>query len=520
MPNKIINFIPKSKALLGLCLTLAIASNFLYFNIFTNANPLSVISQNPTNITFGVSIEKESIPNNINLVSGPWILNSWEQYNTDWLSKFTQPDNINKTPYLYLYIAAGKAKADWNLEDCNVGVEKSKTLCYRGAEYLRSNREQVKQAYINTANNIKTVYSATKEIALHIEPDFYQYTDSGQLNGGLSFNEAAKDLNLWTDSIKQILPNARLVMDVSPWNSNLAVWSGGLRNFDYAGIVGKAASPRGDGSVSPAGLDGKSYAKISQDTGKQLILDDSHGVGGYWLPFDYDWSNKSLAQDRLNDGVVAVLLPPNDPNFLNGMVKSSPAPIVTQPASSSSSSLVKISSSISYSKPASNPISSVIRSSQFASSKVAIQVVNTTPQPIPTNQIIVEAPVSNYKSSQISSSQALQSVASSNFSQITCSANSVDFTLTKGDSWQSGFVTNIKVKNNSQKPLNSWDINLLPSSNQNIDNSWNLKRDGNYITPDAGWNSQIQPGQEFNVGGFVISHSGNTNLPSLRCGTY
>jgi Cellulose binding domain len=511
MLNKIINFVNTRKVLLVVCLVLAITSNFLYFNITTKAKPLSLIKQNSDGITFGVSTEKESIPNNINLVSGPWILSNWEQHNTDWLSKFSLQDNINKTPYLYLYITAGKARTDWNLQDCNLGVEKSQTLCYRGADYLRSNRDKVKEAYINTANNIKKVYGATREIALHIEPDFYQYTYSDQQNGGLSFAEATKDLNLWTDSIKEILPNASLIMDVSPWNTDLRGWSSNLRNFDYAGIVGKATPPRGDGSVIPAGLDGKSYAKISQDVGKQLILDDSHGVGGYWLPFDYDWANKTLAQERANDGVVAVILPPNDPNFLNGMVKSNPNPIITQPVSSSSIMVSSITSKVS-------------QSLQSISSKSIDRVVVLAPQPRPVNQVAIEAPVSDYKSNQKSSTsssvQVTQSKSTPNFGQITCSANYVDFTLSKGDSWQYGFVNNIRVKNNSQKTLNSWDINLLPGTNQDINNSWNLKRDGNYLTPDSGWNSQIKPGEELNVGGFVITHDGNNSLPSLRCGTY
>lgn len=507
--------------MLVMCLFLATAFNLFYFNIFINARPLSVIKQNSDSITFGVSVEKESIPNNINLVSGPWVLSTWDQHNTDWLSKFTKSENINKTPYLYMYVAAGKARSDWNLEDCNVGVEKSRTLCYRGAEYLRNNRSEVNQAYINSANNIKKIYGNSREIALHIEPDFYQYTGSEQLNGGLSFAEAAKDLNLWTDTIKEILPNARLVMDVSPWNSDLRTWSNNLKNFDYAGIVGKQLSPNGDGTT-PAGIDGKSYAKISQETGKQLILDDSHGVGGYWLPFDYNWSNKSLAQERLNDGVVAVLLPPNDLNFLNGMVKPSPTVIVdTQPEiistvvnSTSSSSLDSSTKTTNISKITDQqPVSTSSKSQSFSQIR----------EPSINNQIIIQAPASNYKVIQKPlnsvSSQVIITKPTVNYSQIVCSANSVDINLTKADSWQSGFVTQIKVKNNSSKAISSWDINLTLGENQTITNSWNLNRDGNYITPNSQWNAKIEPGQEVNVGGFTINHNGSNSLPTIKCGT-
>jgi hypothetical protein len=510
MSKIIINFIKKSKAVIILCLILATALNLFYFNIFTNARYLSVVKQNPDGITFGVSVEKESIPNNINLVSGPWILSNWNQYNTDWLSKFNLPDNINKTPYLYLYIAAGKARSDWNLEDCNVGVEKSRTLCYRGAEYLRNNRNYVNQAYIDTANSIKQIYGTNREIALHIEPDFYQYTNSDQQNGGLSFDEAAKDLNLWTDSIKQILPNASLVMDISPWNSDLRGWSNRMKNFDYGGIVGKAMSPYGDGTM-PVGIDGKSYAKISQDTGKQLILDDSHGVGGYWLPFDYSWSNKNLAQERLKDGIVAVMLPPNDLGFLNGMVK--PAPII-YPTIQSSSSIISSSS---------KSINSPVLNISLQSSKTSIYSnSNTTDVNLNSKNIsVIVAP--DYKpSSKINptSGQSSKARATASYNQIVCSSNSIDINLTKTASWQNGFVTSIKVKNNSNKDLQKWGINQTQISGQQITNSWNLIRTENNITPNSDWNSKIKPGQEIEVGGFTTSFGDNDSIPSFNCATF
>jgi hypothetical protein len=526
MLKNFINFITKSKAVLVFCLILAIGLNLFYFNIFTNARPLSVIKQNSGELTFGVSVEKESIPNNINLVSGPWVLSKWDQHNTDWLNQFKQPNNINKTPYLYLYIAAGKARSDWDLEDCNTGAEKTKTLCYRGAEYLRNNRQYVNQAYIDTANNIKKIYGTNKEIALHIEPDFYQYTNSDQLNGGLTFDEAAKDLNEWTDSIKKILPNSHLVMDVSPWNSDLKGWSNIMRNFDYAGIVGKRLSPNGDGTT-PAGVDGRSYAKISQDTGKQLILDDSHGVGGYWLPFDYDWSNKELTSQRFKDGIAAVILPPNDLNFLNSMVAPNTPKLNTDFESTSSSSLSKSSSSPSNtnSSPSSqaNNINVIViespvvktSSSQVSNSSIASSEYNLN------NRIILQSPGTYTKvktpNSAISSSSKAKPTVS--FSQIVCSANSIDISLAKTSNWKNGFVTTIKVKNNSSQDLQSWSINQTPLPSQQVTNMWNIVRTDNTFTANSEWNSKIKPGQEVEVGGFTTSFSENDNMADYNCST-
>jgi Cellulose binding domain len=311
-------------------LTLIAALNIA--GIKTYAKPLSILS----NFTFGVSVESEAIPKDVSLVAGPWIVGDWSNTNTSWLNKMNTTENQSKIPYQYTYIMAGKARKDWGLQDCNIGVTFTQTLCYNGANYVRYNKNHINQSYITTANNIKAIFGASREVAIHIEPDFYQYTNSNQNGGGLSYSEAQSALNQWTNSIKQILPNSTLVMDVSPWSNDISKWSAGLQNFDYAGMVGKRFSPNGDGSIN-AGIDGKTYAQISSQTGKKLILDDSHGAGGYYLTFDYDWTNATLIQARKNDGVAAVILPPNDINTLNTMAKSSvssqlnPSQILTLP---------------------------------------------------------------------------------------------------------------------------------------------------------------------------------------------
>jgi Cellulose binding domain len=504
------------------------------------------------NFTYGVSVEQESIPNGVNLVAGPWVLNDWQPYNSSWLNKFNYTENSTKTPYLYLYVAAGKARADWGLQDCNVGAETSKTLCYNGANYIRSQKESIKQAYINTANQIKILYGSQKEIVLHVEPDFYQYASSTQSSGGLTATEAAQSMNQWTSSIKSILPNASLVMDVSPWNSDLQGWSAGFQNFDYAGMVGKRFSPYGDGSV-PNGIDGKTYAQIAAQTGKKIIVDNSHGAGGWWLPFDYDWANQSAVNARRSDGVVAVILPPNDNNTLVNLVKAS-SPTIIQ--SSSSSSPVSSISSITSSSQSSVSISSPITNSSSQSSIVSS--TNITPKifaqnniaqaPITDNKIIITtsslAPISSssdiVKSSSssvlssssviINSSSSTNSISStstsrSNISSVaainpnskTCTKKSLDVTLTKTDSWQNGFNTSVKVKNTGTSDIYYWNIILSPTSDQNIVSSWNLTRYGNQFDPKYSWNMTIRPGQEINAGGFTTQYNNDSSISEVIC---
>jgi hypothetical protein len=118
-------------------------------------------------------------------------------------------------------------------------------------------------------------------------------------------------MNGWTDVYQKTLPNASLVMDVSPWLKDLKSWSSKFRNFDYGGMVGRRFGPSGDGSVA-SGVDGKSYKYISSQIGKKLIINDAHGPGGIWLQYNREWENKEIVQNRFNDGIVAVIQPPTD----------------------------------------------------------------------------------------------------------------------------------------------------------------------------------------------------------------
>lgn len=256
-------------------------------------------------------------PANVKLEAGPWVLDNWYDHNSQWLQKFNSPENNDKIPYLYLYVIAGNARKDWGLQDCNVGAPVQKTLCYNGANYVRNNTQKISNVYQNMANNIKTIYGTSKPILLHLEPDFFQYhQQQSNQNYPLSLQESWDNMNLWTSSIKNILPNASLVMDISPWihySENFSTWSRGFNNFDYAGLVGGKFNADGDGSI-PNGINGISYSEMSKQTGKKLIVNTAHGAGGSPLDYNYSWTVPATLVDRWNDGVVAVLQSNHD-NF-------------------------------------------------------------------------------------------------------------------------------------------------------------------------------------------------------------
>ena len=261
--------------------------------------------------TYGVAIDSEPLPEKVKLVSGPWIYSQWSDKNTKWLEQFKMAENIDKIPYINTYIVAGLAREEEGLQDCNVGEDPNKTLCKEGANYIRNNKQKIYEKYLEAALSIKNIYGMDRPILLHFEPDYYQYQDSTQNNGRLTFDELAGQMNTWTDTVKRILPNARLVMDISPWNIDLQFWSKKFRNFEYGGMVGKRFDPAGDGGTAN-GIDGKTFKTIAQSTSKKIIINDAHGAGGKWLEYNKNWENPQLVKDRYDDGIVAVIQAPVD----------------------------------------------------------------------------------------------------------------------------------------------------------------------------------------------------------------
>ncbi len=493
--------------------SISLSSFFLYSSLTPSASKAAIFNK----FTFGVSVEQHDINNNIPLVSGPWLMPGNQEVVYDFLEKFNESQNSYKVPYVNMYIAAGSARQDWGLQDCNVGASPDKTLCRNGANYLRSNYQKVAQQYRQYALGIKNTFGTNKPIVLHIEPDFYQYSYDSQYKGGISFDEASRAMNSWTDTIRQILPNASLVLDVSPWNDDLKNWSAGMRNFDYAGLVGKRFSPTGDGSVY-AGIDGKTYSAISQMTGKKLILNDSHGAGGDYLNYNYDWQKKNLVQDRWNDGVVAVIQPPTDIESLTRAVdyySDNPVPDnYTKPSSftpKSSSSSSSSSSSLSSKSP--SQVSS--RNSSSVTSSSSSETVSSKNIPKSSSNTI------SSQSKIVINSGGFSKSASLSDSNSVCNHNSVEFTLKRESVWTLGYTAKLIVKNKSNDPITNWNTDFSFNPNQKLSNAWNfqVQNIGKTVRllPVAEWNRVIQPNQEYEVGGFMPDTNGDNTLPQFNC---
>ncbi len=402
----------------------------------------------------GISIETEEIPKDSKLVAGPWFLTSNSTGPIEFLKKFNLESNKNKTPYVYFYLTAGNAKNDGGLDDCNLGLPPEKTLCKVGANYLKKHKDRILQEYIASSHKIRTAYGTTKPILIHIEPDFYQYNGSSQFGGPIALNEMKSIMNSWTDAIKYILPNASLVMDISPWHYDLAGFSKGLRNYTYAGLVGKRFDPNGDGDCGlTAGIDCKSYALMSMQTGKKLIINDSHGPGGAWLSTNYNWYNTELIKARSNDNVIAVFQPPIDlTTFANTVRRYDMYPIdaVENDLLTSPSKTVSYQGDI-YTCKTNNTLFTVNKSSSWQTG----MVVNIKVKPLTDKPVL---------------------------------------------SWES----NLEL-NPNQFLTNSWNTKITNSAN-NIN-----------IKPIAQWNSVLQNGKEIEIGMVILDYNpGRPNqLPKI-----
>ena len=98
-----------------------------------------------------------------------------------------------------------------------------------------------------------------------------------------------------------------------------------------------------------------------------------------------------------------------------------------------------------------------------------------------------------------------------------CINNKTTFTMIKKESWNTGYVAIIKIKNTSNYPITNWNMSVKIPQNQSLANMWNIQNTNgsdniSVFSPNANWNKSIQPGQEMEVGGFIINSAGDTKF--------
>jgi hypothetical protein len=243
----------------------------------------------------------------------PWVLTGYSDWNSKSIKDILA---LGKTPYVNMYIIAGMARNDWGLKDCNQG---SPNLCEQGAEYIRQNKERIKAKYSEMSQAIGRDTNGN-QVIIHIEPDLYQYSQHG-----LSSQEVQELVNGFNQSVKANIPNAKTVLDISPW-ANVEEFYKGFYGFDFAGLVGQQfdAEPRINGSNdwSKGYNDPLTYAKLKSILGLPIIVNTAFGVGGNQNPFNRSWSQKHLIDARVADGVAMVIQPSNDNGHYDWVIEN------------------------------------------------------------------------------------------------------------------------------------------------------------------------------------------------------
>lgn len=309
-----------------------------------------------------------------------------DAYNKYWEgAMISAAQDANVTPVIYAYVIAEYGK-DNGLSDCDVG---NPNHCTGGANIIRNNWSSIISRYSNYAKGIANQFSSDISIIWLIEPDFVQYSVTGDSKS--SFNQdgggipdadlAGKYFNEIVSTIKTSLPNAKIGVDISPWyNNDLATWYNlfDKNKIDYAFTSG--GRTQGDNSrIRGDNNNNVTWANVYSWLGKKIIADDGYGVGGSSNSDYQEWMNISNINARVTDGVIALTIQEpvssfydfaksnSNVNTCNGQqssssVAQSSSSSVTQ---SSSSSVVQSSSSVTQSSSSvtQNSSSSVAQSS-------------------------------------------------------------------------------------------------------------------------------------------------------------
>ena len=258
----------------------------------------------------------------------------------------------NLTPVIYAYVIAEYDK-DQGHTDCDMG---NPNHCTNGAETIRKSWGNIIARYKSYAEGIAKDYGTSNPTVWLIEPDFIQYSRSGdsidtrfsQVGGGIPDDSlAGYYFNSIVSTIKTALPNAKIAVDISPWlNDFIRVW---YSKFDKSKVdylftsggrtQGDNARIRGDNNNNLTWSGARSAMG-----GKPIIADDGYGVGGQSNGDYIEWLNINNLSARVQDGVIGLTIP-EPADTLYKFAKRYNISITVQSSSSSTQSSSSMSSS-------------------------------------------------------------------------------------------------------------------------------------------------------------------------------
>jgi len=255
-----------------------------------------------------------TIPANIDLVS------IWVGYETDdQMNPAVQnmlldmKNRPNATPVYYAYFIAFKANIRAGLGDCNTDTD-GHNLCNEGAQWIRNNRSYIMTVYDTYAKLTADVWGTQRQIIWLIEPDFIQYTYTGQTNP-FTRQEVADLASQIIDTVKARLPNAVISLFHATWTYNVAeYWSHfNLTKVDMINTTGMVDQAGYFNNGDAYNRTEATYSFLHSTTGKPILADTSFGITNQ----NNTWSNAAVStlNARIADGVFAVVIEPPPSNY-------------------------------------------------------------------------------------------------------------------------------------------------------------------------------------------------------------
>lgn len=252
----------------------------------------------PCSFNFGMSWDKgPSFPDEVGYVT-IWTNSGFDGgYHGSMLNGLK---STNKTPVFYGYLIAKTS----GLGDCD--VTSGGSLCTDGANYIRRNMPKILNAYGSFAQSAAQIWGTERQIVFLIEPDFYQYFQSGNQGGEPIPQDSAKVImGQIHDKVRQYLPQAEFSFDISPWISQKA-WFARFDTADFAWANTSGGRTQG-GEAKIRSENSLTWATASTSMNRGIIADVGYGVGGGADNAGIAaWNDAANLNARIADGVVAI----------------------------------------------------------------------------------------------------------------------------------------------------------------------------------------------------------------------
>ena len=242
---------------------------------------------------------------------------------------FDMTRQLHATPMIYAYVIAEFGK-DHELDDCD--IKNHQNLCTDGADLIRNYfQDSILYRYQQYAagfrEQIEFQYSEqnpdTVQFIWLIEPDFYQYSESGsnqkfahdstaQKNGGIPDSLMGVYFSQIVDTIKAYLPGSKIAIDISPWIADISSEPDKMEkwyaNFDLSRVDYASTSGGRTGASTPTIRSGNkaTWAGVYQLLKKPILADAGYDAGGYGTGYNKAWGKVENINARIADGVLGV----------------------------------------------------------------------------------------------------------------------------------------------------------------------------------------------------------------------